>query len=95
MKWVEQIKPLNDILKQGNKYSQGRIYLFWSILAFYCTLIYLTYAGITNSDIKIERFELILDALEYAMTLFGGYVFGGKFVDIIRKIKNIDKNERT
>ena len=80
-------KLFKDILREKGKYSQGRIYLLWSIVAYYITLGILTYAGITKMDIEMENFRMIVEALEYAMTLFGGYVFGGKFIDVIKVLK--------
>lgn len=77
-----------DILKEDGKYSQGRVYLLWSILAYYITLGILTVAGITKSDIEVESFEIIIKALEYAMTLFAGYVFGGKAIKVVKSFKN-------
>ncbi len=77
-----------DILKEKGKWSQGRIYLMWSILVYYLSLAILTISGIRKSEITLENFRIIIDALEYAMTLFAGYVFGGKFVDLIKVIKN-------
>ena len=84
-----------DILKEKGKWSQGRIYLIWSILIYYVTLGILTISGIRKSEITLENFKIIIDALEYAMTLFAGYVFGGKFVDLIKVLKDStkDKNE--
>ena len=77
-----------DILKQDGRYSQGRVYLLWSIIAYYMTLGILTAAGISDKfEIEIDKFKIIIDALEYAMTLFGGYVFGGKFIDAYTAIK--------
>lgn len=78
---------VKDILKEGGKWSQGRVYLFWSILAYYITLGFLTYFGIKKSEIQIENFRMIIDALEYAMTLFGGYVFGGKLLDVVKLLR--------
>jgi len=46
----------------------------------------------------MDKFKMIVDALEYAMTLFGGYVFGGKFIDAYKSIsesKKTDKQEET
>jgi len=80
-------KLVNDILKENGKYSQGRIYLMLSVFAYYITLGVLMIAGIKNSDIDIDNFKLIIDALEYAMTLFGSYVFGGKFISGYTTIK--------
>lgn len=88
------MKLFKDILKQRGKYSQGRIYLLWSIIAYYVTLGILTWAGLNpKHEIELHKFEIILDALEYSMTLFGGYVFGGKFVDVIKNLKNNNKED--
>ena len=81
-----------DILKENDKWSQGRIYLFWSIIAYYITLAILTFTGIRKSDVDMEKFKMIVDALEYAMTLFGGYVFGGKFIDAYKSVSLGKKN---
>lgn len=80
-------KLFTDILKEKNVYSQGRVYLLWSVFAYYITLGILTFSGIKKSDIQMDNFIIIIDALEYAMTLFGGYVFGGKFLDVIKAFK--------
>lgn len=89
-------KLFTEILKTNGKFSQGRVYLFWSICAFYASLVILMGAGITNAEIDIDRFDLILEALEYAMTLFGGYVFGGKFIDVVKNINfKKDNNEKS
>ena len=79
-----------DILKERGKYSQGRVYLLWSVFAYYITLGILTCAGINKSDINMENFGIIVEALEYAMTLFGGYVFGGKFISAYTAIKGVE-----
>lgn len=85
-KW--NVKLFKDILKENGVYSQGRVYLFWSVIAYYITLGILTYSGIVKNDIQMENFKMIVDALEYAMTLFGGYVFGGKFIEVIKVMKS-------
>lgn len=87
-------KMLTDILKDkgSNTYSRGGVYLFWSVLAFYLTLGVLTIAGISNKfEIEIDKFKLIVTSLEYSMGLFGGYVFGGKFIDAYKSIKSPSK----
>ncbi len=76
-----------DILRDEGKYSQGRVYLLWSVIAYYITLGILTWAGIANSDIEMGNFTTIISALKYAMGLFGGYVFGGKFITAYENIK--------
>ena len=82
-----RFKMFKDILTERGKYSQGRIYLLWSVAAYYITLGILTWTGIKNSEIDMKNFTMIVDALEYAMGLFGGYVFGGKFIDAYKAIK--------
>lgn len=82
-----------DMLTENNKYSQGRVYLLWSVAAYYLTLGILLYAGISKSEVEVDKFKIIINALEYAMTLFGGYVFGGKFIDAYKKIKNPKDNK--
>jgi hypothetical protein len=89
---------IKDMLKEGRKWSQGRVYLLWSVLAYYITLGILLIAGLhkTNAggnDVDVDKFEIIIEALKYAMMLFGGYVFGGKFLEVIKVIKG-DKNKK-
>ena len=38
----------------------------------------------SNNDLDLDKFKIIIEALEYAMVLFGGYVFGGKFLDVVK-----------
>jgi hypothetical protein len=89
-----KFKLFKDILKERTKYSQGRVYLFGSIIAYYVTLAILTYSGIRKDDIDMENFKMIVEALEYALTLFAGYVFGGKAIEIIKVLKS-PKSEST
>ena len=88
MRTKKYFKLFKDILKERGKYSQGRVYLFWSILVYYLTLGILTINGISKSDIDIENFKIVIDALEYALTLFSGYVLGGKAIEIVKSIKS-------
>ena len=41
----QRFKIFNDILKENGVYSQGRIYLLVSVIAYYLTLGILTFAG--------------------------------------------------
>ncbi len=84
-----------DILKENGIYSQGRVYLLWSVFAYYITLAILMVSGIKKSDIDMENFRMIVEALEYAMTLFGGYVFGGKFLEVLKVLKGNNQNNKT
>jgi hypothetical protein len=47
----------------------------------------------SNNDLDLDKFEIIINALEYAMVLFGGYVFGGKFLDVVRFIGGSKKED--
>lgn len=81
------MKIFKDMLTEGGKYSQGRVYLLWSVLAYYLTLGILLGAGMhKGSDLDVDKFKLITEALEYSMVLFGGYVFGGKFLDVVKVV---------
>ena len=40
----------------------------------------------------MDNYKIIIEALKYAMVLFGGYVFGGKFIDVM-KIMTTNKKE--
>ena len=67
------MRIFKDMLTEDGKYSQGRVYLFWSVIAYYITLGILLVAGMhKGSDLDVEKFRLITEALEYAMVLFGG-----------------------
>lgn len=91
----DYFKLFKDILRENGVYSQGRVYLLWSVFAYYITLGTLLLSGIKKSDIDMENFRMIVDALEYAMTLFGGYVFGGKFISAYTAIKGVKKEEKS
>ena len=90
------MKIFKDMLTERGKFSQSRIYLLCSIIAYYVTLGILTFAGMNKDNpLNIDNFRIIVDALEYAMVLFAGYTFGGKFLDVVKvigssKIKNTD-----
>lgn len=88
-KWYQhiKIKLLADILKEKGIYSQGRVYLLISILAYYTTLGILTHSGIRKgSEIDLKTFDNIISALQWAMGLFAGYVFGGKGLETLKVI---------
>lgn len=92
MKENKILKVVKEILKENGIYSQGRIYLAVSVIVYYGTIGVLTIAGIRKSDIDINNFTIIVDALQYAMTLFASYVLGGKIVDVYRSFKGKDKD---
>lgn len=87
-----------DMLTENNKFSQSRVYLLWSIIAYYTTLGILMCKGISKNDkMDLNKFRIIIDALEYSMVLFAGYTFGGKFLDVVKVIgtKRNDSIENT
>lgn len=93
---MKKIKKLfSDLLMEKGFYSQGRIYLFISVIAYYVTLGILTCTGMSkkHADIDINNFKMIVDGLQYAMVLFAGYVFGGKFVDVLKEAKYLKSND--
>lgn len=88
------MKLFQDILKETDKttnevkFSQGRVYLLLAIIAYYLTLGILVIAGMQkNNDVDLSKFRIVVDALEFALVLFGGYVFGGKIVDVFRALR--------
>jgi hypothetical protein len=91
------MKIFKDILTENGMYSQSRIYLLWAIIAYYVTLGLLLAGGLNKTtQLDIEKFKIIIDALEYAMVLFAGYTFGGKFLGVIKTIgihRKEDKKE--
>lgn len=92
----KRFKLFKDILKEKDKYSQGRVYLFLSILAYYITLTILTLKGVYNyKEVDLNSFKIIVDALQWAMALFAGYVFGGKGLDILKVIFNKNKSNES
>jgi hypothetical protein len=88
------LKLFRDILKETDptsnetKFSQGRVYLLIAIIAYYLTLGILVLAGMQkNNDVDLSKFRIVVDALEFALVLFGGYVFGGKIVDVFKILR--------
>lgn len=89
MKKISRI--MRDMLKEYNeeegkvKFSQGRVYLFIAIIAYYSTLGILTFAGVgkKHAELDMNNFGIIVDALKYSMGLFAGYVLGGKALNAI------------
>jgi hypothetical protein len=88
-------RVLKDMLTEEGKVSQSRIYLLCSIIAYYVTLGILTIGGMNkNNPLDVDNFKIIIDALEYAMVLFAGYTFGGKFLDVV-KVIGTSKQEKS
>ncbi len=74
-------------------YSQGRVYLFISIIAYYITLGFVTWKALhPNTDIEEKTLDTIIEALQWSIALFAGYAFGGKIVNTVKTIFNTTPN---
>ena len=79
---------IKDMLKEGRKWSQGRIYLLWSVLAYYVTLGILLIAGLHKAndggnDVDVAKFEIIIEALKYG---FGQWTIMGSYEEYIKNL---------
>jgi hypothetical protein len=84
------MKIFKDMLTEKGMYSQSRVYLLWAIIAYYITLGVLMFKGVSKENtLDLNKFQIIIDALEYAMVLFAGYTFGGKFLNVIETIGSL------
>lgn len=88
---------LKDILqtkdKGGSKYSQGRVYLFISFVAYYIFLGFLAFKAVsTNMLMNVTAPQTIIDALQWSIMLFAGYVFGAKGLEIIKFLGSLKKS---
>jgi len=88
----------NDILKEktpdGVKYSQGRVYLLWSIICYYITLGIMTGKALNpNFDIETKTLEMIIEALQWAIALMAGYVFGSKGLEVLKTLVDLKKSK--
>jgi hypothetical protein len=89
------MKLFKDILRETNpktnqkEWSQGRIYLLVSVVAYYVSLTLLTLAGLSkkHNDVDLNNFQIVVEALKYSMALFAGYVLGGKALEVIKVLR--------
>lgn len=93
-KYFEKCALLNDILKEKSqdgdwKYSQGRIYLLISLLAYFVTIGILTSKALKpNIGIDSNSVKQIIEALQWIVMLMAGYVFGGKGLELVKLFLN-------
>ena len=80
---------LKEKLKSGKlKFSQGRIYLFLSIIAFYACMSFLTWKGFhCEEEVNLDSFKIVVEGLKWAMLLFAGYTTAGKGIGVIKPNK--------
>jgi len=85
-----KFKLFKDILREKGKYSQGRVYLFVSVAAYYLVNIFVVWQTVRcgKDNFDTDPLELVLDALKWAMALFAGYVFGGKGIEVLKILIN-------
>lgn len=95
------LKIWKDILteKAGNEklYSQGRVYLLFSVIAYYIILGIVTWkALIPTIDIKEDTLKTIIDALQWTILLFSSYSLGGKVINGAKTMfgKQIDNTDK-
>jgi len=89
------MKIFKDMLTEKGAYSQSRVYLLWAVIAYYITLGILMSKGINKENtLDLNKFQIIIDALEYSMVLFAGYTFGGKFLNVIQTIGSLRNNKK-
>lgn len=91
-KYFAKCALFNDILKEIGpdgiwRYSQGRVYLLGSLLAYFITLGFLTSKALKpNIGIDSAAITQIIDALQWSIMLFAGYVFGSKGLEVLKFI---------
>lgn len=76
-----------NILKENGDFSQGRVYLFISIVIYYMTHGVVLCAGVFNVDVDHELLKSVAEAIQYPMTTFATYTLGGKVVDVFKNNK--------
>ncbi len=97
-KGLDKCKVLSDILKermpdQTLKYSQGRVYLLMSILAYFITLGLLTSKALKpNIGFDTSTIGLIIEALQWVILLFAAYAMSSKGVNVAKMMLNKTKS---
>lgn len=78
---------LTETTEKGTSYSQARVYLLWSIIAYYIILGIITIKSIKpDVQIQIETLKTIIEALQWSIALFSGYALGTKGLELIKSI---------
>ena len=78
--WKEMLRETDPTGQKS--YSQARVYLLFSVVAYYITLGIVTWKAMhPSTDISEGSLKTILEALQWAILLFAGYAFGGKLID--------------
>jgi hypothetical protein len=86
------LKMWKDILTEkigtGEKlYSQARVYLLFSVIAYYLILGLVTIKSLKPTlTIEMDSIKTIIDALQWFILLFAGYSFGHKGIEAAKTI---------
>lgn len=83
--WKEILKETDPTGQKS--YSQARVYLLFSVVAYYITMGIVTWKALKpTTDINEGSLKTIIDALQWAIGVFAGYSFGGKAVSMVKDI---------
>lgn len=97
-KGLDKCKVISDILKermpdQTLKYSQGRVYLLMSIIAYFITIGLLTSKALRpNLGFDTSTIEMIIEALQWVILLFAAYAMSSKGVNVAKMMLNKTKS---
>ena len=88
------LKMFKDILTEkmgtgtGEKlYSQARVYLLLSVVAYFVTLGIVTAKSLKPTlTIEIESIKVVIEALKWVLLLFSGYSFGHHGIEAAKTI---------
>lgn len=92
--WKEMLKETDPTGQKS--YSQARVYLLFSVIAYYITLGIVTWKALKpETDISEGSLATIIDSLQWAILLFAGYAFGGKIIDGFKTVLGKGSNNNT
>lgn len=78
---------LTEKVGTAKLYSQARVYLLFSVIAYYITLGLVTAKSLKPTmTVEMDSIKIIIDALQWAILLFCSYAFGGKVIDGVKTI---------
>lgn len=87
---------ISNLLKEDGKWSLGRVFLTIFVVSYISILSIVTLKGIHGkSQLDIDSFKITIDALQFGILTFGGYVFGGKFINMIPMFRGNKESKKT
>jgi hypothetical protein len=95
--FLTDILYTNDPEKSGDdRYSLARVCLFVTFNVYIlCGAGYLALSLMPQYNTSPEILKTIMDNLQYALTLFAGYTFGGKALKTTQQIMTQNSNNNT